>query len=45
MMRLTRIGLGEGEVSRCRLDLIVLHEAPLPVELITWGKIKALWAE
>ena len=44
-MRLTRIGLGEGEISKCRLDLIVLREDPLPVELFTWGKIKALWAE
>jgi hypothetical protein len=43
MMRLTRIGLGEGQVSKCRLDLIVLRETPLPVEAISWGRIKALY--
>lgn len=43
MMRLTRIGLGEGEVSRSNLDLVILQEAPNPVELISWGQIKALY--
>ena len=43
-MRLTRIGLGEGEVSQSRLDLVVLQETALPVESISWGRIKALFA-
>ncbi len=42
-MRLTRVGLGEGQQINTRLDLIVLRETPLPVETISWGKIKALY--
>jgi hypothetical protein len=43
MMRLTRIGLRAGLVSKSRLDLVVLQEMPNPVDSISWGKIKALY--
>jgi hypothetical protein len=42
-MRLTRVGLGVGEISQSRLDLVILQEVLNPVESISWGKIKALY--
>ena len=43
MMRLTRTGLKLGQSCQTRLDLVVLQEVLLPVESITWGRIKALY--
>jgi hypothetical protein len=42
-MRLTRIGLVEGQTCQTRLDLVILHEVSLAVESISWSRIKALY--